>query len=124
MSAVFDAFPMPFTETFTISRPRETADPYNPDTTVTDWSQPTTFTVNGFMASQTSAEQAGEPGQERLVTRRVLTVPDPDAGIQRGDRVTGPDGRTFEVEGYTARDMNPFTGWRPTLVCQLRETTG
>lgn len=121
--AMFD-FPMEFTETFTVSRPMQVADPYNEDTTAESIESAEPFEVSGFMAAGASAEQGGEPGQERLVTARTLTISDAEADVRRGDRITDSAGRVFIVQGYGARDMNPFTGWRPTLVLHLSETTG
>ena len=115
---------MPFALTYTVRRASRKPDPYNPDKTVEDWNAPLEWTLTGFLASISSNEQGGEPGQERLDTSKVFTVPEPDADIQRGDRVIAPDGRTYEVRGLAASDVNPWTGWQPTTVAHLEEITG
>ena len=115
---------MPFVDVFTVARPATRPDPYNPDTTITDWTQATVWTVEGFLASASSTETGGDPGQQRLDTEKILTIPDPEADIMRGDRVTAPDGTTYEVQGVPSTDRNPFTGWHPTTVARLLHLQG
>lgn len=99
-------------------------DPYNPDETVEDWTRPTRHTIDGFLATTGSSEQ-NDANDVRAVSTAVLTIPDPEADIRRGDVIDDGE-RRWHVEGFTANDTNPFTGWQPTKVAQLTawNTTG
>lgn len=99
------------------------ADPYNPDAEgVPDWSAPDEITVAGFFASQTSAEQT-DVVRAQLITTKQLVLDDPDADVQRGDRIK-LGSRVWTVTGIPEADVNPFTGWQPTRVCNLEEVSG
>lgn len=116
-------FPMRFVDDFTVLRAGEKQDPYNPAARVEDWTQPTRRTVSGFLAQTGSAEQP-DGNRVQLTDTAVLTIPAPDADIQRGDQVLDTMGRRWYVEGHPARNTSPFTGWKPTTVCQLKAWQG
>lgn len=100
-------------------------DPYNPDASIDDWSNPDILPFNGFIASSSSTEQP-DGAREEAVSTAVLTVEGRDVDIRRGDRVQAvpSDGRTWRVTGFPATDRNPFTGWAPTLEATLEEVVG
>lgn len=114
---VFDA-----PQTFTRQRATQIADPYNPDATVKDWSNPAEISVDGFLSSTSSLEQGSEVRAE-VVSDAQLVITDPAADVKRGDRIVQGD-RMWVVAGFPANDLNPFTGWNPTLVVSLEEVVG
>lgn len=98
-------------------------DPYDPDAPgVPSWDDPNEVVVLGYLASMSSAEQVDEVRAE-VVSDAQLILDDPGADVQRGDRIRG-GGKLWVVEGFPAADVNPWTAWRPTLVCNLREVVG
>ncbi|MGV9181815.1 hypothetical protein [Arcanobacterium canis] len=116
-----DIFPMPHLLTYTRLRPKRTPDPYNPDATVetgeTDDGQ-----ILGYMQSNISEETLAQPRTQTISTAN-LVIPHPNADIQAGDYIQrGP--RRWRVIGFTASDVNPFTGWQPTLNAHLEEVLG
>lgn len=115
-------FHMTHLDTFTRRRATTKADPYDADSVIEDWEHPDEIEVRGFLSSGMSSEQPDAVRSE-LVTTAQLIIQDPDADVQRGDEIAGATG-TWRVQGIVERDMNPFTGWKPTLVCNLQEVTG
>lgn len=109
-------------ETFTRLRAGTKPDPYDPDSTIADPDNPEALVVLGHLASGMSLEQPTEV-RSKLVTTAQLIIADPSADVQRGDQIVGDAGK-WTVQGFPERDMNPFTGWKPTLVCNLLEVTG
>lgn len=107
---------------FTRQRAALTPDPYNPDRMVEDWSIPSEITVSGYFSSQSSSENPGEV-REQASTLKQLIIDDPDADVKRGDRIKQGD-RIWTVEGFPEQDINPWTGWQPTLVANVREVVG
>lgn len=98
------------------------ADPYDPDSVVKDWSTPVEITVEGYFSSGSSAIQP-EAVREHLSSVTQLVFDDPDVDVAVGDRIKfGP--HLFTVTGIPARDVNPFTGWQPTLVVDLEAGAG
>lgn len=79
----------------------------------------------GALASSTSTRTAQQTGVE-TTSEAVLTIPDPTVDIRNGDIIeTLPaDGRRWQVDGYPSKDVNPFSGWQPTLEVKLREIRG
>lgn len=117
-------FPMPFVRDYTVRRARLILDPYSGQETAPDWDNATEWTVQGFLAHTTSTELVTEPNRQNVRSDATLTIPDPNADVQRGDRVADGDGRTWIVQGFAQDDVNPFTGWQPTRVCQLAAWNG
>lgn len=103
-------------------RATTTPDPYNPDRTVTSWADPDEITLQGFLDSQQSVD-VGTAGRLETTSNATLNLADPAADVQRGDRIKIGD-RLWNVVGFPPAPMNPFTGWRPWLICTLREVTG
>lgn len=105
-------------QAITVSRPGEKPNPYNPGESVADWEAVTEFTVYGFIAVATWADNTSSD-DARIIGDATLTVPMPEVDIRHGDKIVGPDGVAWRVEGHPRRNMSPFTGWQPTLEAAL-----
>jgi hypothetical protein len=106
-------------------RRKTVVDPYDPtNVTIGDWSDPDILPVSGYVHTVTSSEQPGDPSRSEVVSTAEFVTDDLKADIKRGDRIVSTDGRKWDVQGFPARDRNPFTGWQPTLVAALQEVIG
>lgn len=106
-------------------RATRSANPYNPSATAKDWSKPEELAFSGALAASSSTRTPD--GLDTATTSRaVLTVFDPSTDIRVGDRIRRDpdDGTLWQVAGVPAHDLNPFTGWQPTLEIQLEEVKG
>lgn len=104
-------------------RPKRTVDPYDPENVIVgSWADADRLELQAYFASQSSLEQS-DPVRAQIVTTKQLIIDDPDADVQVGDRITQGD-KTWTITGFPTNDLNPFTGWRPTLVVNLKEVTG
>lgn len=111
------------TSGFVRERARLVGDPYDPDAPgVPDWSDPDRLPVDAYFASQSSTEQS-DPVRAQLVTTKQLVFDDPHVDVRRGDRIR-LGSSVWVVTGFPEADVNPFTGWQPTLVCNLEEVVG
>jgi len=115
-------FHMTHLDTLTRRRAATKTDPYDADSVIEDWEHPDEIEVRGFLSSGMSSEQPDAVRSE-LVTTAQLIIADPSADVRRGDQIVGAAGK-WTVQGFPERDMNPFTGWQPTLVCNLLEVNG
>ena len=98
-------------------------DPYDPDAPgVPDWSKPDEAEVVGFVSSQSSVEQE-DPVRGQVVSSKVFVLEDPNADVQRGDRLKIGD-QVWTVTGFPEADIHPWTGWQPTRVCALEGVVG
>lgn len=109
--------------TFVVIRPAGKPDPYTEGATIPDWANTTETTITGFLAHQSSVETPDE-NRDELAETATLTVDQPEADIRVGDRVREEDGRLWQVEGIPVSETNPFTGWRPVTVVNLRRWEG
>lgn len=111
------------TTTFTRQRAVQITDPYNSESTIDDWTQaPSEVEVSGYFSSQSSSEQT-DAVREHAATLKQLIFDDPDVDVRRGDRIK-QGAKVWTVEGFPEQDINPWTGWQPTLVCNVREGVG
>ncbi len=110
------------TREFVRQRAARIVDPYDPDSSVDDWGDPDKIEISGYLDSQSSVEQV-DASRAQVVSLTQLIVDDPGADVQRGDRIV-KGGRVWVVTGFPSDDVNPFTGWQPTLVCNLEEVQG
>ena len=110
-------------ESFTRLRAVQVPDRYDPDATVDDWTNPSELPLHGSWDS-TGSVVGADAVREQTTTSKRLVIFDPDADVLNGDRVRDAAGAVYTVTGRPARDQNPFTGWRPTLVIDLEEGTG
>ena len=113
---------MQFLDAFTRQRATRTPDPYNPDETIEDWSNPDEIPLEGYFEMDSSTEQI-DPVNRRVITLRTLVLDGPDADVRRGDRIVQGE-KTWTVQGFPDAPRNPFTGWRPGLFVRLMEGTG
>lgn len=114
-------------QAFVRLRPQSSADSYNPQSQAADWTQPTNdLDIEEASLSSSSSQRTPNGNREQTTSTAYLTVADPDADIRLGDRIrTKPDdGRLWEVTGFPSSDINPFTGWQPTLEVSLTEWKG
>ncbi|MEE8667423.1 MAG: hypothetical protein SOI13_04360 [Bifidobacterium mongoliense] len=106
-------------------RRKTVVDPYDPtNVTIGDWSDPDILPVSGYVHTVTSSEQADDASRSEVISTAEFVTDDTHADIKRGDRIVSGDGRKWTVQGFPARDRNPFTGWQPTLVAALQEVVG
>lgn len=90
-----------------------------------DWTHPELLEFDGYLASQSSTETTAStnPRDQGTLTSRQLIIPDPTTDIREHDRII-IQGDTWTVTGIPTRDINPFTGWQPTLVANLEHPQG
>lgn len=113
---------MNFPTRLTRQRPATKPDPMNPRRTLTDWSVIDEVEVTGFLDSQASNE-APDATRAQLLVDAVFYMDDLSADVRRGDRLT--DGtRSWTVQGFPQAPLNPFTGWQPYQVVNLKEVRG
>jgi hypothetical protein len=108
---------------FTRRRAGQKTNPYDPEETIEDWDNPDELTFEAYWASQSSLEQS-DAVRAQIVTTKQIVIANPDFDIAAGDRVIAPDGGTYRVTGFPQADVNPFTGWRPTLVANVETVVG
>ena len=98
-------------------------DPYTPGHYTDDWDKPDELDLEGFISHEASNETQ-DLNRRELSEAATLTIADPTADVKLGDRIREPSGRLWEVQAIPANDVNPFTGWRPTLVVRLTRWQG
>ncbi|MBW3090432.1 hypothetical protein [Bifidobacterium miconisargentati] len=100
-------------------------DAYNPMQSAEDWEHPDVLELRGALASSSST-RTPDVLDNQTTSVAYLTVDNPMADVRIGDRIRAKpdDGRMWEVSGFPSRDVNAFTGWRPTLEIQLNEWRG
>ena len=105
-------------------RAKRKTNPYNPAQNEPDWSvPPDELAIMGALASSSSM-RTPDTLDTQTASTAYLTIPTAD--IRIGDRIRADpdDGRLWEVDGFPSKDVNAFTGWRPTLECRLTERKG
>ena len=120
------AFAMAGATRFIRLRAKRKTHPYNPAQHEPDWSvPPDELAIMGTLSSSSSTRTPGTLDTQPESTA-YLPTPDPDADIRIGDRIRADpdDGRLWDVDGFPSKDVNAFTGWRPTLECRLTERKG
>lgn len=115
-------FTMGYLQDFSLYRPMLKPDPYNPDALI-ETSETEQLTISGYLYTGGSSEQTQQP-RTQIVSTASLIIPNPSANIRRGDHIEDGTGRRWRVTGFPATDVNPFTGWQPTLVAALEEVQG
>lgn len=110
-------------------RAREEISPYNPAQKTYDWNAPDRLSFYGALSSSASSSTSRTPTDLLSImttSTATLTVADPLIDICVGDRIQSvpDDGRIWEVTGIPSRDVNAFSGWRPTAEITLTEWKG
>lgn len=114
---------MDFPDTITRLRAQTVVSPYDPESTVSDWSlTPDSREYAAFVDAQVSSEQ-NDAVRESSYTTATVYLPYTSADIRRGDRISYAGG-TWTVEGFPVVPKNPFTGWAPYLVVSIKEVVG
>lgn len=90
--------------------------------TVESWAAEPGVAVEGCAFSPGESAEPVEANRRAVVTTPQLFCP-PDTVITSKDIVTVRD-LTFQVVGDPADWTNPFTGWRPGVVVNLRRVSG
>lgn len=112
-----------FGETFVRLRAGTITDPYSGEPIGEDWAHPDEEPLDGaYFSSQGSTDSDGEV-RRQTATGKQLIIPDPDADVQRGDRIRQGT-RVWSIVGFPEADKNPFTGWQPTLVVDVEDFKG
>lgn len=110
-------------EPFTRLRAQQVPDPYNPERTVEDWAEPVELPLRGSWDSAGSS-YGSDPVREQLTTSKRIAIFTPSADVREGDRIRAADGVVFTVTGRPSRDINPWTGWQPTVVLDVEHWEG
>lgn len=107
-------------------RAKRKTNTYNPAQNEPDWSVPPDELVIMGALSSSSSMRTPDTLDTQTASTAYLTIPDPTADVKIGDRIRADpdDGRLWEVDGFPSKDVNAFTGWRPTLECRLTERKG
>lgn len=102
---------MSFAHGVTVTRLRAplVADPYSGESTARDWPNAASLAIEGCAINPGGSVETSTVNREQIVTEPSLLAPF-SADVLPADRITDPDGVTWEVEGRGARWRNPFTG--------------
>lgn len=119
------AFPMPGATRFKRLRAARYPSPYNPSDTVEDWDHPEELEFQGAL-TQSSSTRTVDGLREQTGTSGYITSNDPTLDVRAGDRILAvpDDGRRWEVSADPSRDVNAFTGFRPTIEIPITEWRG
>lgn len=119
------AFPMPGATRFKRLRASKRPSPYNPSDTVEDWDHPEELEFQGAL-TQSSSTRTVDGLREQTGTSGYITSNDPMLDVRAGDRIQAvpDDGRRWEVSADPSRDVNAFTGFRPTIEIPITEWRG
>lgn len=119
------AFPMPGATRFKRLRAARYPSPYNPSDTVEDWDHPEELEFQGAL-TQSSSTRTVDGLREQTGTSGYITSNDPTLDVRAGDRILAvpDDGRRWEVSADPSRDVNAFTGVRPTIEIPITEWRG
>lgn len=115
----------PFGEQVTRERRQPVVDPYDPGASVPgSWDDPLdTLALELAFIASSSSDAPLDATRSQVLTEKSLYCTDPDVDVQVGDRIR----RGLQVYYVNARpeaDMNPFTGWRPTVEIPLDMSEG
>lgn len=110
-------------ETVTRLRATPVTDPYSDETVDSDWSSPSSLTIEGCGFDPGGSSLLVEVGRVPVVTKP--TVYDFSfADVVLGDRLV-VRGKTYDVDGEPASwENSPLTGWSPGQVITLKLVEG
>ena len=123
LAQAVSGFPLPYSQDFVRIAPQTPADPYSGTPATSNRVERVRFRAALSSSSSTRSNQT--TGVETS-SQAVLTIPISALDIQPGDLIeTDPDdGRRWRVNGFASRDVNPMTGWQPTIEATLVEVRG
>lgn len=98
-------------------------DPYSGEATGEDWTTPTSVPWAGVAIEPRMSDETVTNGRSAVVIGRTL-YGDTSVTITARNRVSLPDGSVWQVDGDAADWTNPFTGWHPGQVVQLKKVDG
>lgn len=98
-------------------------DPYSGKQIGEDWSNPDTLTLDDASVSSSTSSASTDPVREQVITSKSLYLDDPDADVQKGDRIRTPS-HVYVIEVLPEADVNPWTNWQPVREIPLVEITG
>lgn len=115
---------MPCATRFERIAPVHASDPYS-SAPATGKDRVHIVAFNAALSSSSSTVTPNQAGSE-TTSVAVLTIPDTSLDIRVGDmvRTVPDDGRRWRVRGFPSKDVNPFTGWQPTIEATLEEVRG
>lgn len=103
-------------------RPKQIADPYSNGQVPAGWDKATETEIPGGWIAQSSTNRLVTATRAQLVESRSLYC-DPSFDIAETDRIRD-GGVTYEIDGLTAADTNPWTGWQPVREVPLSRVVG
>lgn len=117
------AFDAPAFEPMCRLRAQRVTDVYGDE--ADSWDEPDTLDFDGYVSTAASTDVAtdGVARVESTDTARLVCARGVD--VRKGDRVKRySDGAEWTVTERPSRDVNPFTGWEPTLTAYLKDWEG
>lgn len=124
MSNLPAMYPFPHGELVVILRARRVIDPYSGELEDLDWTDPIEIPYPGCAVEPRSTDEPFDIERWRApVITGIRVFGPPDMDVTADDRAL-VRGEVWEVDGDPARPVNPWTGWRPGTVVQLRKVRG
>ena len=112
----------PFEQAVERLRARPVTDPYSDDVVAADWADPDVLPLPGAFIAQSSTARALTAGRTQILESKSLFCA-PTADVRVGDKIRA-GGIVYEIDGFPAADVNPFTGWQPVCEVPLTRAAG
>lgn len=97
--------------------------PITGDMVRSDWQNPEVIDLEDAAIDRSSTSAVDDATRTSALEARSLFCPG-DADVQFGDRIVGPDGEVYGIDGIPDRAVNPFTGWAPPMEVPLKRGVG
>lgn len=107
--------------TVTVQRAGTVEDPFSGEQ-ITDWSNPTTWSVDDCIVEPRTTSEPLEGGRTPVITGYILHMPH-GTDIHYDDRVILL-GQSWDVDGMPFEWENPFTGWKAGVEVRLKKVDG
>ena len=108
--------------------PALAVDPYNPSRPAPDLTaNPDVLTLPGGFVGSSSTVRGVDGVRSQTISEKSLYLTDTTLDVVNGDRIgatNDPALAEYQVDGETAADVNPFTGWQPVREVPLKKVTG
>lgn len=114
-----------FTFGVTVTRLRAplAADPYSGEATARDWANAASASIAGCAINPGDSSEARTVNREQITSAPTLYAPY-GSDVLPSDRITDPDGLTWEVDGHGGQWRSPFTGTEFGAAFPLRLVEG